>query len=314
MNRMFRRPGLCSIDDPAAGDPPGGGDPPATPAPPAPPAGHFADSFSDGTIKAHPGIRKFENPEALGRSYLELERKIGAKGVVLPGPDATPQDVRAAFTEIGCPADGPDAYNLGDYKPPEGVEIDEDFAGKLRQACWNRGLANDVFAGLYADFVGITAEETQSANELAAQQNAELHKTLDSNWGTAKTEKLARAKAAAQAIWGDDAAIIQFTDLGDGTALGNNPGALGILAQLGELMEEHDLLPGLPPRLGRSAEEAKREIAKLMGDPDFIRKYHTASDPGHSDAIAQMNTLNAQAYPETAQTGQHGSIAGRGVG
>lgn len=307
----FRRPGLALYLRPD--DPPPGG-PSSTPPtdPPTSASSPPTHWLSDPALVAHPGLQKFQDPNSLGRSYLELEKKIGQKGLVLPGPDASPQEVRAAFTALGCPEQGPEGYTMPQVQTPDGFQIDNEFVEQLRSAAWNRGIPDATWQGIYSDYLQADAARQQAYAQQVQAQQTELQEKLTQMWGTAKAEKLERAKAAALAIWGDGAAEVQFQDLGDGTPLGNNPKALEILAQLGELMEEHDLTTGLPPRVGKSADEAKTELSRLSADAEFQRALHTATDPGHADARQRWETLNRQAYPG-GQTGERGVLVGRGV-
>ena len=59
----------------------------------------WTDSLQDEGLRLHPSLTKFEDVPALAKSYVELESKIGSKGVLLPGENATPTEVRTAMSQ-----------------------------------------------------------------------------------------------------------------------------------------------------------------------------------------------------------------------
>ena len=68
-------------------------------------------------VRQRIGLKGYENVDALGRAYIDLEQKIGAKGLIPPGKDATTEERDAFYKELGAPEQS-DAYEV---KVPEGV-------------------------------------------------------------------------------------------------------------------------------------------------------------------------------------------------
>ena len=121
------------------------------------------------------------------------------------------------------------------------------------------------------------------------------------------------AAAAADALFGAEAAGIKGLPLPNGSVLGTHPLFVKALAELGEKLSEHDLMPGIPARTTLTTEEAKRELEALNADQEHMKAYMDGNHPGHKQALAKRDTLYRYIHPGE-QTGAAGSAAGNMVG
>lgn len=287
--------------------------PPVVP-PVVPPAVHFTDGFQSADIKAGIAAHNFGGPEELGRAYMELEHKIGAKGLIIPGEGATPEE-RAAFHQaLGCP-ESPEKYDLSGVKPPgEGFQPDQPFIDAMKISAHKRGVPNATLAGLIEDAQAFQHQEVQQVYQDMVTRATQATDTIKVEWGAAYPAKIQAAQKAAQALFGPDAEKLQFTSGPDGNEIGNNPVLLKILAELGEKMGEHDLLPGLPQRLSQSADEAKAELQTFMADPANMDALMDNHDPRHKDVVARRDALYKAMKPSTENvSASTGVMVGRGV-
>jgi len=242
---------------------------------------------------------------------VELERKIGQKGMVVPGETATPAEVRAAMKQLGCP-DEPDHYPTN-IELPQGVKIDDKLLATMKQRAWDSGLSTTQWTQQFETFAGAQIAQHQAQAEAWNTHLAATTEKLKAEYGPAYEGKVEAAAAAANAIFGEEAAGIRGLPLPNGTVMGNHPLFVKALAELGEKLSEHDLIPGIPTRTTMTAEEAKRELDALNADKEHMDAYMDGNHPGHKVALQKRDTLYRYIHPGE-QTGATGSAAGNMVG
>lgn len=259
--------------------PPTPAPPPTTEAPPASvvPTAAPADWRSNlpPEIRDAPAIGRFDAPEKLAKSYLELETLVGRKGVVIP-TDKDPPDVHARYrAALGVP-DSPEAYGL---KPPEGIPdglwsdaTATAFAGMAHK----HGLTPAQAQGLAAEFLSFQAQQMPDVEAMRASAESELRR----EWGAAFAAKADHAKRAVRQFGGD--ALVEYLET---TGLGNDPRMVRAFAAIGAAMAE-DVPAGMGQgRAGvMSPDSARAEANRLMADPSG--PYWNDRHPEHR-AVAQ---------------------------
>jgi hypothetical protein len=254
----------------------------------APPA-HFADGWTDSDIKANPAVRKFESPEALARGYVELEGKIGQKGVILPQEGANLQEIRSAFTELGCPPTAAE-YDLEGFKPPAGLPWDDAMMTTLQEKAWQMGLSQPQWREMLDTYASQQGGAQKNINEQLEAAAVEATQDLQTEWGASYPAQIAAAQAATTAIYGEADAISMVVDP-QGKLLGNNPAFIKVMAKLGEQMVEANLIQGVPTRVTRSPDEARGELSKLMADTAFVKSLMDPLAADHDDCIKKRDGL-----------------------
>ena len=263
----------------------------------------WTDTLHDEALRLHPSLTKFEDVPTLAKSYVELESKIGAKGVVLPPENATPAEIRSAMSQIGCPEE---PTNLGSPQVPEGAAYDESFMGSMREAAWQNGLTPTQFQNLANHLVGYQTNAQQQSMQSQQQDIQNTRDELKQRWGAATAEKLDLAKQAAQAIYGDGLNDAMNTE-GPKGAIGNNPAMLEILAKLGQAMQEGGVLEGARPVAAMTPADAQDQINQSMLDKDFMAALHDERHMGHKEAYARWSTLYT-----AANSGSQGPVSAAG--
>lgn len=225
-----------------------------------------AGSFRPGWAKAL-GLpdtieKKFTRPDALAKSYATLEKQIGAKGVIIPGPNATDAERAAYYKALGRP-DTPEGY---EFKKPDRIgerEIPAEAWDEARSKKWQTffhelGVSKDQASKIVEralldrmeDSDGITANIKQ-AQELGI---AELKKV----WGDANFDtNVAAARRAALQFGGDE--------LVNHPALGNDPVLIKALAKIGQAMGEKQgtaIREGLP-NMSVTPADARQQAREL---------------------------------------------------
>lgn len=203
----------------AAAGPPAAPSPAAPPAASPPPAGgapnDWRASFAP-ELREAASLAKFQDAGALAKSYVELEKKMGAK-LAPPAPDAPPEAQAAWRAAIGVP-DKPEGYALA---APEGVPAE----------AWDGERAN-AFAGL-AHQLGLTPAQAKGIADWAAKDAAgalekmtagieadgrPMEDVLRAEWGGQYDVQVDRAKRAASEF-GDETALAALEAKIGGAAL-----------------------------------------------------------------------------------------------
>ena len=218
----------------------------ATPdAAPAAPAGAWYDNFQD------PGVKDwlkaygdaYPNPEAVATKALNLEKFIGAdkagRGVVLPKPDAKPEEWGEFYKKVGGVPEKPDGYKL-----PEDMVADP-MAAKFRDHAHAAGMPPTMFDAVvkwYGEQMNSSASSVISQFEQAADRDMA---DLKSEWQGVEFDKnveLGRRAARQFIPHGNPAELAETITKIEG-AIGTKA-TMKMLASIGNSLGEHDFVPG----------------------------------------------------------------------
>ena len=282
-------PDLPPQDPPA--DPPPKDPPPKDP--PIPNPDHFSAKLG-GELANHPGMAKFADATALGKSYLELETRLSEQGVRVPGEDASPEAIAEYREAIGVPKTI-DGYEVAsNLKLPADVAWDTDFQNEMVTAMHEEGLTPPQVTRVLQKYADRQGTITATAIEGAKANKESSSKLLRQEWGSAYDANIRVAHLAMEEIFGDGMKAIATTKLLDGSMLGINPAFIRAMAKVGEDYSEHDIHGmGERKRMTMTPEEASAEIVKLRSDTVFQAAYLGKDDPGHQAAVDRMNNLYA---------------------
>lgn len=214
-------------------------------------------------------LAKFKRPEALAKSYAELEKLHGY-------PDSEDASKMAAFRAIvGLPE------NAEDFLIERPSDISEE--------CWNEALAGDMakvaheygvpakamnaLAQAYAQRYAAYVEESSAARE-TEQQAAE--ESLRADWGGDFERSRSQAVSATKVL--AEKAGIPVEEILEDPSLASNPIFIKMMKEAAQLMEEAPLRRGDTNHLVPS-EEARR----IESDPahPLHDAYMKPSHPNH---------------------------------
>ena len=297
---------MTLVTDPAPGQPggtpptPAPGNPPAptptdpptpapspapTPAPGDPPAASWRDQLHP-DLKDDAAFSTFTDINALARSYKHGQGLIGKKGVIVPGEQATEEDMNAFYKSIGRP--DLDKYEL---KTPEGRELHKDLVGKFKEFAHGAGLLPKQAQQIldkYTEFEAglITTAKTEATNKM----NDGLA-GLKTEWGDGYVKNINFAKAAIAELGGDELKGFLHE-----TKLGNNPHIIKMLTAAGKLLGEDKLRGDFRGEGNKTPQEIDDAIAKIRND--MAHPYNNASHPGHKAAVDEVARMQKARYPE----------------
>lgn len=253
--------------------------PPADAAPSTPPAADWRAALPE-DVRAAPSMQKFKDPAELAKSYLEAEKLIGRKGVIVPGEGATPEEVAAYRAAIGVP-EAPDAYGLA---APEG----------LPEGVWNEESAK-VYAAK-AHELGLTGAQAKGLAEWFAKSQAEAmgaaepwEPKLKQEWGAQFQDNLALAQRAARQFGADEATLAKLA----GAA--GDAGVMRMFHKIGAALGEDK-----PAGMNSTPSILTPERAKAEADAIINEKggaYQNALHPQHKQTVQRVVQLMKVAFP-----------------
>ncbi len=283
---------LLSGAPPAGGEtPPAGGTPPAPPAGGTPPAAIPWLTGADEVTVGYVQNKGWSEPKQVLDSYRNLEKLMGAdkagNAVILPKPDATPEEQAAFFNRLGRPADA-SGYKLDAIKGS-----DPEFSKQAASWFHELGLTQkqgEALATKWNEHVGGLTTASQAAQQAAFAADDAALKT---SWGQAFAQNVAQAQVGMRAIGGPEMVDKLSAAMG-------HKATMEFLQSIGSRMGEATFENGqTATKFGDALTpgEAKAKIAELRADKAFVARY-IGKDAG---AVAEMKRLHEYAFPETKE-------------
>jgi hypothetical protein len=183
-------------------------------------------------------LARFKSHNDLGKSYLELERKLGAS-ITLPGKNSTAEEREAFHKRLGRP-DSPDGYELDSFFLPDGVTKADMGEEKFKAQAYELGLSKDQAKALHKWAVDASLEQAKQMKQQQALKKRDASEALRKEHGLEYEKKLALVGLVNQRFGGDE--WIQFLNEGPG----DDPRLLRVLMKVGEAISEDTLVQGRP--------------------------------------------------------------------
>lgn len=278
---------------PAAGDPPAGGAP-STASPETPPATTgpekpWQDQLSP-DLKINPVMQRFQTPDALAKSYLELNKVMSggnrdAHVVTIPA-----NEDEKAWTELygklGRPETSAD-YKL-EVELPETLERDEGLEKVFRDSAHKHGLSAKQAQGLFKDFITAQVDRFNTSTAAHQQSLLEAETALKTEWGAAYEQKLQTIGEVLGKYSTDS-----FKTMLDETGLGNNVEMLRFVDQVVRALGDDTIDTtgsGAHSQVMTPA-DATAAINQKYADAEFSKAYRDKTHPSHAAAVEEMSKL-----------------------
>lgn len=234
------------------------------------------DLMNDPIMKNHKDIK------SVVKSYVHAARMVGADKVVVPGKNATPEEIKNYISKLGLP-ESADKYT---------VNLDKDslFGGeklaKVKELALQHNILPSQLESLLkfveSDINGLVETETKKSQEEMLQG---INK-LKQEWGEEGFKKNAHMGHAAAKHFGGDEFVKYLND----TGLGNDPMLIKIFSQIGNKLKSEDTFNAdVVGRFAMTKDEAQRNIAALFAD----KAYLDASHPQHAEKAKDMLKFQA---------------------
>lgn len=249
-------------------------------------------------IRGHDALKDISGATAndaigqMARMTINAQTLVGRDKVILPGPNATPEDLRTFYTGIGCPSESKDYELPGEL--PESYKIDEKATTAFFKEAHDMGLTKPQAARLIRMDAARFKQAAETAETARTSSIQESEVALRTKWGNAYDERLAFARDAVERFGGRE-----LKELLDATGLGNNHLLCIAFAEMGKMVKEDEILGGgSGARFKMTPDEAKATISQKELDKEFMKAYTSEYHPSHKAAMDEMQKLYEIAHPQ----------------
>jgi len=246
-------------------------------------------SLASEDLRGDPSLSAFKDLDGLAKAYVDLKRRMGS-AVNIPQVDAKAEEVDEFYRKLGRP-DEPGGYGLGKIAVDGlGFDPDKSFLESAEKEFHKMGLTQKQAADNYQFFLGLYRSAKESQEKALAQSRQEGEDALKKKYGYAYQKNLELASAAIHHLGGDEL----VAEL-DGAMKGNSPAVIDAFVRVGKMLGESRFVGKPADEHPLTPQEAKEKIAGLQNDPEFVRQWMDASNPGHAAAIQKMTQLHRAA-------------------
>lgn len=277
-------PGQPPIGEPGESDPS-----PADPDPSLSGDKSKADFLSglEDDVKNDPSLKVFVdkdgnfNANNLIKSYVHAQKRMGEKGVQLPGKNSSDEDWANFYNQVRDP--DPEKYELKNSLP-EGQALDEQMFGQFKELAHSNGLTPKQAQGILDWYNESTLQATGSMQEQQKAQYEEELKGLKSDWGDAFSREVGIAQRALKEF-ADEGTIKYLKESG----LDSNVTLVRLFNKIGKGMSEEKFTDEGKGHFGTTKDEAQQQMNKMFADQEGA--YYNNQHPSHNDAVKEMSRL-----------------------
>lgn len=223
-------------------------------------ASNFWDTFEDAGLKENGSVRKFKSVEALAKSYVGLQKKLGERAASKPPENATPEQMSAWRSLKRGGIEREEDYGFVPDKELEG--FNPSVVGK---ALFESGADKDMYKTVMNSVYN--AEADRRTMELQAREKGEAE--LRDEWNEDYEVNMKAVKTFVKNRFPD-----VYKGLSDTDAF-RIPAVARMFKQLNELTADGEI------RIQKAAIESYEERLKSIESSDaFKNSWH----PGHKEA------------------------------
>ena len=238
---------------------------------------HIPAEFADEACLAD-----FQDLDGLVKSYVHAQKRLGDT-LVKPADDASAEEKAAFWQKLGAPSE---VKGYQDALSAAGLELDASFFNPLAAKALSEGVPAGTFTNLINEVATLMAEQQAADSKTAEDVALELRE----RWGGAYDKNLGLAQMVLKNFGGEEALKAL-----ESRNVGNDPAVIGMFAQIGAAMVSGGLIDGTPVNVA-STEEAKTRAQEIMRSEVYLNQ----RGPEHDAAVAEVQRLMQQAYPNAA--------------
>ena len=235
-------------------------------------------------IRAEPSLQTMTTVDGLARSYVAAQKMTGLEKVAIPTDVSTPDVWNEFHAKLGRPAAAID-YDFKDVQFSEGIAPTADQETAAKDAMHSLGLSAKQAHGIYDYY------KTHMEGELESFEHQQ-HKSYDDGVAELKT-KYGYAYDAKLETANRAKATFDTTGVIDRLGIGNDPGVIDMLAQIGESIAEDKLIGNRGPVV-MTPNEAQTDVNKILAGPAYYDETH----PSHAADVHEVRRLMKYMHPE----------------
>lgn len=223
---------------------------------------------------------RFNTPADMTKSALDLRQQL-SRAVVLPGKDATEEQIAEFHGKLGVPKEATGyEVNLPENLP-EGLEIDDAATARveaLKVAMHKANAPPSAVQAAVDSYFEMLFEVYTKREESFAEFQKQSEAVLRNEWKSDYDQNLTFATRAVAEFGGEDATAIMNNATADGMQIGNHPAMARMFAKIGRAMSSDTLHLGLNEDEKKGAKGRIDEIHALQyGSAEEKLRYK--SDP-----------------------------------
>ena len=225
----------------------------------------WQNRLPDDLAPARDSLGRFKNVSELAKAFYTTKQLVGRKGVILPTPESTPEEIAAYRKEMGVPENA-DGY-LKETMPeslPEGIQWNNEIAKSYYEIAHKHNVSTAAMKDLIALNLKQREFEQQAQNETIMEQKQQGMSLLRHRWGADFDRNLGLAQRAV-------------------VTKGGNPNSYGwrdpdtvrvVVALASEVGEGKLVAPGGSLPMGSADMKSRAlDIMTNKGNPEYQR-YH----------------------------------------
>lgn len=243
-----------------------------------------------------PNVTKYKDLPEFLKGHVNQSKLIGAKGIIVPKEDASPEEKEKFLNALGRP-EKPELYKFTPIQNlNKSIVVTPETQSAFNTIAHKTGLTNkqaDELNSWYLNSVNEMINKQEKA-DLEAAQLAETN--LRKEWGDKFDSNKASVVKMLMNVGGQDV----LDAMGGPDKLGNNPVVLKALGKISAMLSEDqinsfDKSGSKGSSLGNETkEEAIKKIEAM--NSDIKGPLYNDADPKHDEAIAERKRLYAIAY------------------
>jgi len=237
---------------------------------------NWRELIQDEKLRKH--AERFTTPDALVQANVDFRQKV-SKAVVLPGKNASDEEVSAFRKAIGVP-DSEEGYEFpqaaeGQELPEETIAAQKEWGKLFQDNNISKTAAKNILTA-YEQFKVSEAEARLKADEAFAEETREY---LKSQWKDEYDKNLIIASKAGEQVFGEMYEDVKKIETKDGKFILDHPAIAMAFAKIGREMGEGVLGEALSDDQKDSLKDqvdsarAKRNEAHAKGNNKEARKW-----------------------------------------
>ena len=244
-------------------------------------------------LRGDSALADIKDVAGLAKGYVHAQKMVGADKIVVPGSDASKEDMDSFYNKIGRP-ERVDGYEIPTENMAAEVPIDGDLVNKFFEEAHRIGLSKQQAAGLIRWQTSLQSEMADAYEQGNADAIRDAEKAMRTEFGNAYEEKINMAASAVKRFGGDELVKVL-----NETGLGNSPEIIKAFANIAKVISNDEVIGGGGRQSFMSSPaEAKATISDRRRDPDFMAAYQDSNHVGHRGAVDEMGRLFENAYPD----------------
>lgn len=275
--------GLGLFPTPAAvdGTPPADGTPPVPATPPAlpdsggvgPQGPLLSTILQSSELVEHPSVARYQTADALANAYIELEKTVGQKGVLIPGENATPEERQVFYKQLPGFPESADGYGvteqvLQQFLPEGAMAPRGEALTGLQQACHANGVTAPQLGAILQWYGGWMSDEVDGLRGQMQQRGITQRQELQQLWGANVDRNMMVAKETARRMFGDKpeflSMILGQDEQGQNQFIATSPELAQVFYELGMAHGNDQFVQGEGGMMTPSAAQAKIDEARAL--------------------------------------------------